>query len=488
MASASAWLEAIGRHAASRAGGRAIVEVAPGGTREWTWEQLWREIGVRASIVGDVVRPGETLVVCLASGLELAAWFAGAVAAGVRLALMHPKSGAGEFASVCGRVGARAVLAEEALLGRVRPDVARLSREVLDGARSHWSGAAGVAPGSIVLGSSGTTGLPKLAVRESEALDADAVAVVSGLGLTPSDRVLCIPPLCHSYGVDLFLGATSAGATLLVMTEFDPARAAHELRSGVTVLPGVPFVFEALTKVGGGGASSVRLAVSAGWTLADRVREEFTRAWGIEIGQLYGATELGTVAIGVPGSAGFEPRSIGDALGGVSIRVLDVDNPSRRAADGAEGQIAVRAPSMLSRYVDGEVALEDGHWLTGDLGRRDSAGRTTITGRLKLLIESGGFKVNPLEVEGVLGEHPEVKDCAVVALPLSDTIQRVLAFVVPRDEHHPPTDRELRTYLRERLAATKVPRSFRMVHALPRTRLGKLLREHLPRVMPEEDA
>lgn len=464
-----------------------MIEISPERTIEWTWERFQAEIDKRESNVRDVVRPGETLVVCLASGLELAAWIAGAVAAGVRLSLLHPKSGAGEFASVCGRAGARAVLADDAMLGRVHPGMARVPREVIAEPGIHRPGTATHAPGSIVLGSSGTTGLPKLAVREHAALDADALAIMNGLNLTPRDHVLCIPPLCHSYGVDLLLGVTRAGATLRIMTEFDPARAADQLCNGVTVLPGVPFVFEALAKVSARSSASLRLAVSAGWTLSDRVREEFTRAWQLDIGQLYGATELGTVAIGVPTTPGFDPHSIGRPLDDVSIRVLDVDDPAREAPIGVEGQIAVRAPSMLSRYVDGTVPLEDGHWLTGDLGRRDSQGRITITGRLKLLIESGGFKVNPLEVESVLGEHPEVADCAVVALPLSDTIQRVMAFVVPRDEHRPPADRELRAYLRQRLAATKIPRSFRMVHALPRTRLGKLLREHLPHITPGED-
>jgi long-chain acyl-CoA synthetase len=323
--------------------------------------------------------------------------------------------------------------------------------------------------------------LPKLVIRDSAALDADARAVASGLGLTTGDRVLCVPPLCHSYGMDLLLGSLYAGAALFVMREFDPADAARLIGEGVTVLPGVPFVFEALARVEVPKSSRLRMTVSAGTALSPRVREAFTSRWKIDVGQLYGATELGTVSVGVPGSKDFDAGCIGKPLPGVSFRVLDLATGTREVGAGEEGQLAVRAPSMLSGYMDGALELVDGHLLTGDLARRDGLGRYTITGRLKLLIDSGGFKVNPLEVEQVLSEHPGVRECAVAGLALSDTIQRLFAFVVPRDRTHAPTDRELRAFLRERLAPTKIPRGFRMVEALPRSAIGKLLRDQLPR-------
>ncbi len=89
-------------------------------------------------------------------------------------------------------------------------------------------------------------------VRGSAALDADARAVAGGMSLTSEDRVLCIAPLCHSYGVDVLLGTLFAGATLRVMTEFDPAGVAKQLAKGVTVLPGLPFVYESLARLGAG--------------------------------------------------------------------------------------------------------------------------------------------------------------------------------------------------------------------------------------------
>lgn len=481
----SAWLEAVRGHGAARGDEVAIVEASAEGewARSWTWRELNRAIEKCSRVLGGVREGNEvaTVLAALPSGVELAAWFGGAIEAGVQLAMMHPRSGAGEFATVRGRTRARAVLAGEELLSKVGPEVRRLGFETeRGGLEKELAGARVQRRGSIVLGSSGTTGLPKLVIRESPALDADAKGVADGLGLTSADRVLCVPPLCHSYGVDLLLGTLCAGATLVVVREFDPAGAAKLIAEGVTVLPGVPFVFEALSRVEAPGSARIRTAVSAGTALSPRVREEFSSRWNVEIGQLYGATELGTVSLCVPGTAEFDPESIGRPLEGVTFRVVDVDDPTREVADGEEGQLAVRAASMLSGYVDGEAELVDGHLLTGDLARRDSQGRHTITGRLKLLIDSGGFKVNPLEVEHALSEHPGVAECAVVGLALSDTIQRLFAFVVAKEPGRPPGDRELRAFLRERLAPTKIPRGFRLVEKLPRSAMGKLLRDQLP--------
>lgn len=484
MHNRSQWLDALACHAAHRAHSAAIQEVAPDGsiTREATWAQIAALAQTRAQPLLSIP-PGSTVVAAWASGIDFVAWYAGSIAAGVRLVLMHPRCGAGEFAAVCQRANAKGVLGAEPLLTGVPGNVARLHGRAAESPR----GLGTRAPGCVVLGSSGTTGLPKLVIRESAALDGVARAVSGGLSLTPDDRVLCVPPLCHSYGVDILMGTMFAGATLAVMPEFDPAGAARQLAGGVTVLPGVPFVYESLARVAQGlengppRAPALRLAVSAGSPLSARVRLEFTARWNIEVGQLYGATELGTVSLSIPGTADFDAESVGAPLPGVSFRVVDVGDPTRELGSGNQGQLAVRAPSMLAGYVGGELELVDGHFLTGDLARIDRQGRATITGRLKLLIDVGGFKVNPLEVEGALAEHPEVADCAVVASTLSDTIQRLSAIVVPRDPSRPPADLELRRFLRERLAPTKIPRSFEMAQSLPRSPLGKLLRDRLPK-------
>jgi acyl-CoA synthetase (AMP-forming)/AMP-acid ligase II len=131
---------------------------------------------------------------------------------------------------------------------------------------------------------------------------------------------------------------------------------------------------------------------------------------------------------------------------------------------------------MFSEYVDGEAELINGYFPTGDLGRLDERGRLFITGRLKLLIDVGGRKVNPLEVEAVLCEHPGVDGCVVVPLRQSDTVFRLKAIATPKDPAHPPIAAELRKLAKEKLAAYKVPRLIEIRSTLPRSATGKVLR------------
>ena len=190
-------------------------------------------------------------------------------------------------------------------------------------------------------------------------------------------------------------------------------------------------------------------------------------------------TEIGSVTFAAPSSPSFNPVSVGQPMRDVSVSVLDVNDPTRAASSGVEGEIAVRAPSMFDGYVSSQAELIDGHFRTGDLGHLDPAGNLVITGRVRLLIDTGGVKVNPLEVEAVLGSHPQVAECAVVPVRQSETVQRLKAYVVPRDPDVPPDIIELRRFTKERLASYKVPRLFEFTAALPRTEAGKVKRQLL---------
>jgi long-chain acyl-CoA synthetase len=163
------------------------------------------------------------------------------------------------------------------------------------------------------------------------------------------------------------------------------------------------------------------------------------------------------------------------------VRILDPGDPDHVLPAGTEGQVAVAAPSMLCGYVGADVPLAGAHFLTGDLGRLDERGRLHLTGRLKLLIDVGGLKVNPVEVERVLMEHPLVGECAVVPVRLSDTVERIRAVVAPAPGSPPGAlnAEELRRFAQTRLAPHKVPRVVEIRGALPRSPAGKVLRSEL---------
>jgi long-chain acyl-CoA synthetase len=249
---------------------------------------------------------------------------------------------------------------------------------------------------------------------------------------------------------------------------------------GATILPTVPSVLEILADSLDPNLKmpDLRRVYSAGGPLPRAVYERFRTRFGRRVSQLYGATEVGSVTFADPDDVHFDATSVGRPMHGVSVRVVDPLDPSRQFGHGEEGHIAIRADSMFDGYIadDEPPPIVDGHFLTGDLGRSDERGRLTITGRLKLLIEVGGLKVNPVEVESVLAEHPAVGRCVVVPVRQSQTVFRIKAVVTPRDPSRPPVVEELRALARQKLATYKVPRMFEIRDELPTTPTGKVLR------------
>lgn len=332
--------------------------------------------------------------------------------------------------------------------------------------------AASEAGPALLLQSSGTTGLPKIARRDSRSLDAVSRNMVEAIGIAPSDHVLACVPLCHSYGLEHgLLAPLFAGATVHLAQGFDLPTIRRELvQSGITVFPAVPSIYEMLGNLAeeSDHFRTLRIAYSAGGPLPPRVFEEMCDVLNIRVGQLYGATEIGSVTFAHPDDPHFDPASVGRAMHGVETRIDDT------------GQLHVRATSMMSRYIgDPSPLTPDGFFPTGDLAQIDAHGNIAITGRLKLLIDVGGLKVNPLEVEQTIAQHPAVGSCVVVPMRLSETVFRLKAIVTPADEAHPPSSEALRRFARERLTAYKVPRLIEIRATLPRSATGKILRHLL---------
>lgn len=458
---------AVSGHAQRDPASAAVIAPESGATLSFA--DLARESRVLAGRIRSVAAPGQTVVLAAPNGPPFVCGLLAGFEAGVRVLLIHPRSPAGEVARLADCAGARVIVSASTHVPGLSPVPAAA---VGDGGC-----AAAVTGGAAVLPSSGTTGVPKLVLREGPALEADAANLARALEIGPGDRVLAAMPLGHSYGLDVTLAALWSGATIVTHAEFDVAAVGASLETGVSVFPAVPFMIEALARVGTGGRPpALRLVITAGTPLTAAVRAAFEAAWRIPVGQLYGATELGSVTLSDPGKPGFAAASVGTPFPGVSIRILDPDDPRIQRGAGEEGHVAVAARSMLSGYLDDDVPLVDGHFLTGDLGRLDDSGRLYITGRLKLLVDVGGLKVNPLEVETVLRDHPAVADCVVVPLPLSETVTRLRAVYTARSA---ASADELRLYLKERLAPHKVPRVFQAVTALPRSPAGKILRQEV---------
>jgi acyl-CoA synthetase (AMP-forming)/AMP-acid ligase II len=488
----------LAAHAAETPGAVAAREVGVGADAgaSLTYGELVARVGGVAQLLSHRLSPGDVVVLMTGNRVEYFAACLGVWAAGRTVLPMHPSAGR-ELTATAGRARAALVIVDSrytrestAVLkeaGGRRYDVLEL-REVLRSAAEAERLPEPRSGAGLMLQSSGTTGLPKIVRRPGNAIDAVARNVAESAGLTRGDRVFAAVPICHAYGIENgFLAPLWAGAAVHLCDGLDVPVAMREFagevgHGGSTVFPGVPFMFEVLAKAAderGSCEGTLRLAYSAGGMLPRAVAEGFERRVGRRVGQLYGASELGSVTFNHPDHPAADAISVGRPMPGVSVRVLDPDDPEERRTlpHGGEGIVAIRAPSMMSGYVDGDAPIVDGHFLTGDLGRVDGTGALTIIGRLKQLIDVGGMKVNPAEVEGVLSAHPSVRECAVVGVAVTPTVSRLKAVVVPVNGE---LDVEgLRRFARERLAGYKVPRLVEVRAGLPRTPSGKVLRAEL---------
>lgn len=326
-------------------------------------------------------------------------------------------------------------------------------------------------PGSLLLATSGTTGTPKVVIRTAASLDAVARNCAEAIGFTPADHVLAAVPLTHSYGIEHgLLAPLWAGSTVILARGLDLLSLTAALSRQITILPAVPTMIEALADATGQLADLRQTKVySAGAPLPDVVRQRFSARYRTHVGQLYGSTEIGSVTYR-PGDSTSPPNDVGRPMQGVRLHITDA------------GELSVVSPSMFQGYAGDSHAGHRAHGTghpTGDLARLTSQGTLQLDGRSSLLIDIGGLKVNPLEVEAVLRDHPEIADCVVLPFAQTETVNRLRAIVVPRDASQPPSERSLRSHVQLRLAPHKVPRLFEFAASLPRTAAGKVDRRHV---------
>ena len=297
---------------------------------------------------------------------------------------------------------------------------------------------------ALVVATSGSTGKPKGVVLTHAAIAAHARGVHERLAVDPArDRWLACLPLAHMGGLGVVLRALVDGVGLDVVGSPDPATVASapaELGSTLTSL--VPTALDRTD------ASAYRWIVLGG--AADPVERP------ANVVRTYGLTESGGGVVYWPGGP----------LPGVEVRVLD-------------DEVQLRGPTLLRCYRDGtDPRCADGWLPTGDLGELRADG-LVVRGRRDEMIVSGGENVWPTAVEAVLDRHPAVREAAVIGRADEEWGHRVVALVVPADPAHPPTLEALRAAVREELPAAAAPRELELVDRLPRSALGKLLRDSL---------
>ena len=472
-----------------------------------------------ATLTGAGVKPGSPVAVMLPNGPEVVAAMFGAWYAGCVYVPINPRVTPDELASLLAAVRPAVLISPKPRDVGARGDVAGMGAVpvVLAGELS-WSppdGPVAEAPAhepdiALVQWTSGTTGQPKpVLLRHSGFLKLLEPVLKKLLGAgsdTIAARKAPMPNLIPtsmalSAGIYNVLFAFRVGAPAILMERFDPLVFSglvdrFQLRS--TVLPPAAMTMlvdtpEVTTLVPLKYVRSISAPLSP--LQARRFRDKF----GVTVLNCYGQTEIGGEIVGWNAADAREHGeaklgSIGRPHEGVTVRI--VDSESGAGADSAEvapdtaGELYVRTPATAAGYADGNQLGDrlgaDGWFRTGDVARLDPEGFLWIEGRISDMINRGGLKVFPGDVEEVLRLDPAVADVAVVGAPDDRLGEVPWAFVVPADPAAALDPQSLAATARERLAPYKVPTRFIAVGELPRNEAGKVLHRELLALAPAE--
>jgi long-chain acyl-CoA synthetase len=471
----------------------------------------YTELQDAASRVASVLRsrgvePGDRVGIMLPNVPAFPIAFYGTLAAGGVVVPMNPLLKSREVAYYLGDSGAKVLFAWQPMAGEAAKGAAEAGARVIEVAdpvlaladadpapfEAGAAGAAGRADGddAVILYTSGTTGTPKGAELTHANLVRNAELTAATLLKSATDDVVmgCLP-LFHVFGLTCGLNATvRAGATLTLLPRFDPGKALQIIeRDRVTIFEGVPTMYSAMLHHDGERAdvSSLRLCVSGGAAMPVEVLRGFEEAFGCTILEGYGLSETSPVASFNHPDKVRKPGSIGTPVEGVQMRLVDPDDAEVPA--GEVGEIVIRGHNVMKGYwgkPDATAEAMRGGWFhTGDLARVDSDGYFFIVDRKKDLIIRGGYNVYPREIEEVLYEHPDVAEAAVIGIPHPELGEDVGAAVKLKPGAT-ATAADLRSFVRDRVAAYKYPRHVWIADDLPKGPTGKILRRE---VRPPED-
>ena len=499
------------------------LAVTETGGRSVTWAQLEDEVN-RVSVgfgtAGLVA--GNRVMIVVGNRLEFITTYLGALRAQLVAVPVNPRSTAEELARVLVDSGSRVAVADPDSVTTVR-EAARLIERARAGEFDYDpENLAGVGiPRLFVIGStllpgergydhlssshgrslpplndgetlaallytSGTSGRPRAAMLSHRALTAniEQVAGVDPPMITADDVVLGVLPMFHVYGLNAVLGGVLRQRARLVLVDgFDPDGTLDIIEDeAVSVVPVAPPVFaywlplEDLAERLG----PVRMMLSGSAALPAEVLEEFVARTGIPVHQGYGLTEASPVVTSTLCSQDPPSSSVGAALPGIEVRLVDEHGHAPEGDD--PGDIQIRGDNLFSGYwPDGKDGPdEEGWWATGDVGLLHSDGDLFLVDRRKEIVIVSGFNVYPVEVEDVIGAVPGVQLVAVIGVPDEKTGEAVVAYVVPEGEV--AADELTATVAQacaDRLAGFKRPSLIQLVDELPLTVTGKVQKGRL---------
>jgi long-chain acyl-CoA synthetase len=334
---------------------------------------------------------------------------------------------------------------------------------------------------------SGTTGHPKGAMQSHRAVILNVAMYAQMLAKTAVDTVVTAVPCPHVYGNVIFNAAMMYGTKLVLHPRFDAGEilasiAAHK----ATMFEGVPTMYMYMLvhpEFDSFALASLSRCTVGGQTMPVAKMQEVERRFGCPLIELWGMTELAGLGTTFPSNGPHKLGSIGIAIPHTEARIADDADPAKTMPRGEVGELMTRGPIVMQGYYGNEKAtreaIEPDGWLhTGDLATMDEDGAIFIVDRKKDMINTGGFKVFPAEIERVIAAHPSVAMVAVGGQPDELKGEIAKAYVVLKPGAPADADGIL-ALCRAELAAYKAPRAIQFVADLPKTSTGKIMRREL---------
>ena len=340
---------------------------------------------------------------------------------------------------------------------------------------------------AVVIYTSGTTGKPKGAVRRfPKEMGAAVMRFLLETPIHTGDRHLAVCPMYHSTAFGFIGFNLVVGGTTVIAPRFDPEQFLMLVeRERITTTALVPTMLHRILQLPERtldryDTSTLRAVFSGGAPLSGALARRFIARFGPVLFNFYGATETGVNTLATSDELLRAPGTIGHAIPGNELRVLD--DAGRPVARGATGELWVKNDMLVAGYHRDDAATNDamreGFFSVGDLAHEDEHGLFHIDGRKRDMVITGGVNVYPAEVEEVLHAHPAIGEAAVVGVPDEEWGERVRAFVALRVGVH-ATPEEIVAHCRAALSSAKVPREVVVLDELPKNPTGKVLKREL---------
>jgi fatty-acyl-CoA synthase len=458
------------------------------GAEEVSYRQLWRGSTALATKMTQMDLTSDSRVAILCRNSE---WFVYSLVAaaqlGADIVLLNTSFGPGQLKDTLVSERVDVVLHDEEFadaVGTGAPSLSVAQLRAIVTESGHPRLPRPLRHSRLVVLTSGTTGRPKGASRQSDGAATEGAAALLGkVPLRVRDTLVVPAPFFHAWGLAGLLIALGLSGTVVTSPEFDPAGTLELVDTHrADALLVVPTMLQRICalpppELARFETSSLRIIAASGSAIPGPLVTEVLNRFGPVLHNIYGSTEVATATVARPRDLRVAPTTAGRPATGVRVAILDATG--RPVETGTTGRVFVANAARFDGYTGGGgKEVVDGLLSTGDLGHFDHRGLLFVDGREDDMIVSGGENVYPAEVEHVLNQHPDIEEAVVVGVD-DEKFGRALKAVVVQTPGRSTSPEDLKAYVTERLARYKVPRTFVYVDQLPRTATGKVLKREL---------